>query len=103
MGPALDNYNAFLVFVILINMTLRFRVIVPIIHVDLIIRLFLNRIRHPHIAGNDQHRNGNNQIQDTKDRKQNDQILRFPRRTKGIESLLQKLYPSVRVAASHGP
>ena len=103
MGPTPSSYDALFVFVVLIDMTLGLREIVPVVHVHLIIRLFLNPFGHPNITGDDQHRNGNNQIQDAKDRKQDDQILRFPRGTKGIESLLQKLYPSAGTAAPHGP
>ena len=81
----------------------RLRDIVSVIHVNLIIRLVLNSIEHHDIAGDNQHGNGNNQIQNAKDRKQNDQILRFPRGTNGIESLLQELYSLVRIATPHGP
>lgn len=98
-----SNYNALLVFVIPFNVTLGFCDIVSVIHVNLIIRLVLNSIEHHDIAGDNQHGNGNNQIQNAKDRKQNDQILRFPRGTNGIESLLQELYSLVRIATPHGP
>ena len=61
-----SNYNALLVFVIPFNVALGFCDIVSVIHVNLIIRLVLNSIEHHDIAGDNQHGNGNNQIQNAK-------------------------------------